>query len=163
MRVLWKAQPGWRVRRLSARPRDGCPVPALRQCGDGDCRGSRAQLRRPLRSRGAPASGMSRRQRLTRLAAICGSAVATIDGAIVNVALPAIERDLGGGLPSQQWVSNVYLLALGSLILIGGSLGDIYGERRGIPNGSGAIRPRLPHLCPLTGDGTREGCRGLAG
>ena len=38
--------------------------------------------------------------------------------------------DLGGGLSAQQWVSNAYLLALGSLILIGGSLGDIYGERR---------------------------------
>jgi EmrB/QacA subfamily drug resistance transporter len=73
---------------------------------------------------------MSQRQRLTLLAAILGSALATIDGSIVNVALPAIERDLGGGLSAQQWVSNAYLLALGSLILIGGSLGDIYGERR---------------------------------
>src|SRR3954464_14308659 len=67
---------------------------------------------------------------MTLLAAILGSGVAAIDGTIVNVALPAIERDLGGGLPAQQWVSNAYLLALGSLILIGGSLGDIYGERR---------------------------------
>ena len=73
---------------------------------------------------------MSRRQRLTLVAAILGSAVATIDGSIVNVALPAIARDLGGGLVSQQWVSNAYLLTLGSLILLGGSLGDIYGERR---------------------------------
>ena len=73
---------------------------------------------------------MSRRQRLTLVAAILGSGVATIDGTIVNVALPAIERDLGGGLPAQQWVSNAYLLTLASLILIGGSLGDIYGERR---------------------------------
>ena len=73
---------------------------------------------------------MTRRQRLTLLAAILGSAVVAIDGSIVNVALPAIERDLGGGLTAQQWVSNSYLLALGSLILIGGSLGDIYGERR---------------------------------
>src|SRR4051812_7193760 len=73
---------------------------------------------------------MSRTQRLTLVAAIIGSAVVTIDASIVNVALPAIERDLGGGLPAQQWVSNAYLLALGSLILIGGSLGDIYGERR---------------------------------
>ena len=62
---------------------------------------------------------MTRRQRLTLFAAILGSAVATIDGSIVNVALPSIERDLGGGLPAQQWVSNSYLLALGSLILIG--------------------------------------------
>src|SRR5436309_9293005 len=73
---------------------------------------------------------MSRRQRLTLFAAILGSSVATIDGTIVNVALPAIERDLGGGLPGQQWVSNAYLLTLASLILIGGSLGDIFGERR---------------------------------
>ena len=73
---------------------------------------------------------MTRRQSLTLLAAILGSGVATIDGSIVNVALPAIERDLGGGLSGQQWVSNAYLLALASFILIGGSLGDIYGERR---------------------------------
>ena len=63
------------------------------------------------------------------IAAILGSGVATLDGTIVNVALPAIEQDLGGGLTAQQWVVNAYLLALGSLILIGGSLGDIYGER----------------------------------
>jgi EmrB/QacA subfamily drug resistance transporter len=73
---------------------------------------------------------VSRNQRLTLIAAILGSGVAALDGSIINVALPAIERDLGGGLPAQQWVSNAYLLALGSLILIGGSLGDIYGERR---------------------------------
>ncbi|MGZ4181726.1 MAG: MFS transporter [Solirubrobacteraceae bacterium] len=73
---------------------------------------------------------MSTRQRLTLLAAILGSGVATIDGSIVNVALPAIEHDLGGGLSAQQWISNLYLLTLGSFILIGGSLADIYGERR---------------------------------
>ena len=66
-------------------------------------------------------------------------AVAMIDGTIVNVALPAIERDLGGGLASQQWVANAYLLALGPLILIGGSLGDIYGERRVFAIGVGAF------------------------
>jgi len=75
-------------------------------------------------------SEVTRRQTLTLVAAILGSGVATIDGSIVNVALPAIERDLGGGLTGQQWVSNAYLLALASLILIGGSLGDVYGERR---------------------------------
>jgi EmrB/QacA subfamily drug resistance transporter len=73
---------------------------------------------------------MSQRQRLTLIAAILGSGVAMLDGTIVNVALPAIERDLGGGLTGQQWVANAYLLVLGSLILIGGSLGDIYGERK---------------------------------
>ncbi len=53
-----------------------------------------------------------------------------IDSTIVNVALPAIEHDLGGGLSAQQWVANSYALATGALILVGGSLGDIYGERR---------------------------------
>jgi hypothetical protein len=46
--------------------------------------------------------------RLTLLAAILASAVATIDGGVVNVALPAIERHLGGGLPGQRWVANAY-------------------------------------------------------
>src|SRR6266850_4390596 len=82
---------------------------------------------------------MSRSQRLTLVAAILGSGVAAVDGSIVSVALPAIEHDLGGGLPAQQWVSNAYLLALGSLILIGGSLGDIYGERRIFAVGVGAF------------------------
>jgi MFS family permease len=65
--------------------------------------------RRPTLQRGKGDSGISRRQRLTLVVAILGSAVSTIDGTIVNVALPAIARDLGGGLVSQQWVSNAYL------------------------------------------------------
>jgi EmrB/QacA subfamily drug resistance transporter len=71
-----------------------------------------------------------RRKQLALIAAIMGSFVAGLDATAVNVALPAIRADLGGGLAGQQWVSNAYLLALGSLILVGGSLGDIYGERR---------------------------------
>jgi EmrB/QacA subfamily drug resistance transporter len=59
-----------------------------------------------------------------------GSFVAGLDATVVNVALPAIRDDLGGGLAGQQWVSNAYLLTLGSLILVAGSLGDLYGERR---------------------------------
>src|SRR5262249_42505257 len=82
---------------------------------------------------------MTRAQRLTLLAAILGSAVATVDGTIVNVALPAIEHDLGGGLATQQWIANAYLVTLGSLILLGGSLGDIYGERRGFATGIAAF------------------------
>ncbi|HXP98947.1 MAG TPA: DHA2 family efflux MFS transporter permease subunit [Solirubrobacteraceae bacterium] len=69
-------------------------------------------------------------KRLTLFACILGSGIALLDGTIVNVALPTIQRDLGGGLAAQQWVVNAYLLTLGSLILIGGSLGDLYGERR---------------------------------
>ncbi len=69
-------------------------------------------------------------KRLTLVACIMGSGIALLDGTVVNVALPSIQRELGGGLAGQQWVSNAYLLTLGSLILIGGSLGDLYGERR---------------------------------
>ena len=54
----------------------------------------------------------------------------TVDSTVVNVALPAIADDLGGGLAGQQWTSNAYLVTLSSLLLIGGSLGDLFGERR---------------------------------
>jgi EmrB/QacA subfamily drug resistance transporter len=70
------------------------------------------------------------RKRLTLVACILGSSIALLDSTVVNVALPTIQRDLGGGLAAQQWVVNAYLLTLGSLILVGGSLGDLYGERR---------------------------------
>lgn len=70
------------------------------------------------------------RKQLALLAAVMGSFVAGLDATAVNVALPSIRTDLGGGLAGQQWVSNAYLLALGSLILVGGSLGDVFGERR---------------------------------
>ena len=46
------------------------------------------------------------------VAAILGSAVVAVDATVVNVALPAIADDLGGGLAGQQWVANAYLLTL---------------------------------------------------
>jgi EmrB/QacA subfamily drug resistance transporter len=70
------------------------------------------------------------RKRLTLAACILGSAIVFVDSTVVNVALPAIERDLGGGLALQQWVVDAYLLTLGSLILVGGSLGDLFGGKR---------------------------------
>jgi EmrB/QacA subfamily drug resistance transporter len=70
------------------------------------------------------------RKRLALMAAIMGSSVAALDATAVNVALPAMERDLGGGLAGQQWIVNAYLLPLASLILVGGSLGDVFGARR---------------------------------
>ena len=80
-----------------------------------------------------------RRKRLALVAAIMGSFVAGLDATAVNVALPAIRADLGGGLAGQQWVSNAYLLSLGSLILVGGSLGDVFGERRVFSIGVGGF------------------------
>src|SRR5688572_19980716 len=80
-----------------------------------------------------------RRKRLALVAAILGSFVAGLDATAVSVGLPAIRDDLGGGLAGQQWVSNVYLLTLGSLILVAGWLGDVYGERRVWSVGVGVV------------------------
>lgn len=79
---------------------------------------------------GTAASASARTKTLVLAAAVLGTTVVTLDSTVVNVALPAIEEDLGGGLAGQQWTSNAYLVTLGSLLLIGGSLGDIFGERR---------------------------------
>src|SRR3954452_24564859 len=80
-----------------------------------------------------------RRKRVALAAAIMGSFVAGLDAVVVNVALPSIRADLGGGLAGQQWVANAYLLTLGSLILVAGSLGDLYGERRVFSIGVGGF------------------------
>src|SRR5918995_2324868 len=64
------------------------------------------------------------------VAAIMGSSVVAVDATVVNVALPRIADELGGGLAGQQWVANAYLLTLSALILVSGSLSDLYGERR---------------------------------
>lgn len=63
-------------------------------------------------------------------AAVLGSGMALLDGTVVNVALPTIGRELGGGLTGQQWVLDGYLLTLSALLLSGGAAGDRYGRRR---------------------------------
>jgi EmrB/QacA subfamily drug resistance transporter len=63
-------------------------------------------------------------------AAVLGSGVAFLDGSVVNAALPAIAKDLDAGLADLQWVLTGYLLTLGSLLVIGGSLGDLFGRRK---------------------------------
>jgi EmrB/QacA subfamily drug resistance transporter len=66
----------------------------------------------------------------TLIAAILGSSIAFIDGTAVNVALPALQASLNATAPQVQWVVEAYALLLASLILVGGSLGDIFGRRR---------------------------------
>jgi EmrB/QacA subfamily drug resistance transporter len=72
----------------------------------------------------------TRRKRLTLVATILGSTIVFLDSTVVNVALPALSDDLEAGLADQQWVVEAYLLALVSLLLVGGSLGDQFGRRR---------------------------------
>ena len=77
-----------------------------------------------------PGRSVSSVKRTALIASILGSGIVFLDGTIVNVALPAIRSDLSGTLADQQWVVEAYLLTLGSLLLVGGSLGDLYGRRR---------------------------------
>jgi EmrB/QacA subfamily drug resistance transporter len=62
-------------------------------------------------------------------ATILGSSMAFVDGTAVNVALPALQRDLGATVSDVQWVVEGYALMLASLILVGGALGDRFGRR----------------------------------
>jgi MFS family permease len=60
--------------------------------------------------------------------AVLASFVAFLDGSVVNLALPAIGRDFGGGLALQQWVVDGYMLTLGALILVAGAVSDQFGR-----------------------------------
>lgn len=71
---------------------------------------------------------MSRDQRLVLTISILAAFVSFLDGSVITVAVPAISAELGGGLRTQQWVVDAYLIALGSLILVAGSLSDLYGR-----------------------------------
>src|SRR6266446_7620413 len=63
-------------------------------------------------------------------AAILGSSITFIDGTVVNVALPVLQKELGASVAGAQWIVESYALMLASLILVGGSLGDRLGRRR---------------------------------
>ena len=86
------------------------------------------------------------------LATVLGSSLAFIDSTVVNIALPAIGEDLGGGAAGLQWTINGYALSLASLILLGGSLGDRFGRRRVFLIGVGwfALASLLCGLAPST-------------
>ena len=76
-------------------------------------------------------SALSRRRKwLTLGATIVGSSMALLDGSVVNIALPAIQRALHADAAATQWIVSAYLLLLGAFVLIGGSAADLYGRRR---------------------------------
>jgi EmrB/QacA subfamily drug resistance transporter len=90
----------------------------------------------PGRAAEAPApaeAGLSLRSAVGRVAltaTVAASGMASLDATVVNVALPHIGRDLHASVSSLQWVLTGYLLALASLILLGGAMGDRYGRRK---------------------------------
>lgn len=94
-------------------------------------------------------------QRRVLVIAILASFVAFLDGTVVNVALPAIVDELGGGIATQQWVVDAYLVTLGALILVAGSVSDLYGRVRvltvglvgfGVTSVAIALAPTAPAL-----------------
>src|SRR5271170_3856522 len=74
--------------------------------------------------------GSSRNGFWVLVATILGSSMAFIDGTVVNIALPALQTSLHATVSGVQWVVEAYALMLASLLLVGGSLGDLYGRRR---------------------------------
>jgi len=84
-----------------------------------DCAAAQAARGKPCSHPGA-----------TLAASILGSSLAFIDGSVVNVALPSLDRSLHAGADGLAWLVGAYLLTLSSLTLLGGALGDHYGRRR---------------------------------
>lgn len=86
------------------------------------------------------------------LAAVLGSGMVMLDGTVVNVALRTMGEDLDASLAGLQWITNGYLLALASFILLGGSLGDRFGRRRVFVVGTCwfAVASLLCGLAPTT-------------
>lgn len=73
------------------------------------------------------------------IATVLGSGIAFLDGTVVNVALPAIDADLDAGISGLQWTVDAYLLTLSAFLLLGGSLGDLFGRRRMFVYGLGGF------------------------
>src|SRR5580765_2565915 len=78
----------------------------------------------------APCATPAPDPRWVLLVAILGSSMAFLDGTVVNVALPVMQRDLGATVGGAQWIVEAYGLLLASLVLVGGALGDRLGRRR---------------------------------
>ena len=71
------------------------------------------------------------RTRWLALYVLClGSLMIVLDMTVVNVALPSIKKDLGFSETSLAWIVNAYLLTYGGFLLLGGRLGDLFGNRR---------------------------------
>ena len=85
-----------------------------------------------------------RRSRWLALAVLSAAMLMTIlDGSIVTVAMPAIQRDLGFSPAGLSWMVNAYLIAFGSLLLLAGRLGDLIGRKRMFLAGNRRLHRRV--------------------
>jgi len=138
------------------------PANAQSPCDEGIIQAQRELARAALAASqpavaSASAGAETSRKGYALAATVLGSSMAFIDGSVVNIALPAIQRDFansaGGNLAAMQWIINAYLLTLGSLVLVGGSLGDRFGRRRILITGI-AIFTAASVACGLAPDVT---------
>src|SRR5687767_15000994 len=111
--------PAWRVHESPARSRRPMTTAVRTPCDEQAIR---------ARAPGSPAGRTAPRWALA--AAILGSSMAFIDGTVVNVALPSIQREFAASATDLQWMVEAYLLFLSAFLLVGGALGDRYGRRR---------------------------------
>ncbi len=114
----------------AARPASGAPErPALERPASEP---ADSEITAPgLRASGSPRSDPAARTRGLALGVIAaGMLTITLDGSIVTVAMPAVQRDLGFSSAGLSWVVNAYLIAFGSLLLLAGRLGDLIGRSR---------------------------------
>ena len=114
----------------------------------------------------SPTAAMTAVEKRVLYVAIAASFMAFLDSSVVNLALPAIGQELGGGLVVQQWVVDAYLLTLGALILVAGSLSDQFGRVRVLKWGlAGFTATSL--MCGLAWSGESlilfRGLQGIAG
>ncbi len=96
-------------------------------------------------------------------AAVLASFVSFLDGSITNIALPAIDRDLGGGVVTQQWVVDGYLLTLSAFILLSGAVSDAFGRLRVLRSRTRRVRRHEPALRPAPTAGVLVAARLLQG
>src|SRR5580704_7336444 len=98
--------------------------------------------------------GLNSRLRWFALVVLClGQLVIAVDGTVVNVALPVIERELHFSQASLAWVVNAYLVTFGGLLLLAGRLGDLFGQKRVFLFGL-ALFTVASALCGLSGTAT---------
>src|SRR3954470_16262243 len=102
-------------------------------------------------STASPTLPAVRDERWLALAVLCaGTLMIVLDATIVNVALPAVQRDFGFSQSSLAWVVNAYLIAFGGVLLLAGRLGDLLGRRRIFLTGL-ALFTAASLACGLTG------------
>src|ERR1700685_4161729 len=95
---------------------------------------------------------MAKDPRWLALIVLCaGTLMIILDGTIVTVALPSIQKDLGFSQSGLAWVVNAYLIALGGLLLLAGRLGDLVGRKRVFITGV-AVFTAASLCCGLSGD-----------